>query len=120
MRSYIATVGVALIIVAGLARERRVSAAGPGQKELRRGDSGGAGVGQDCGRAEFLGTLVRTCLLPQSGGENTTDNVPGYVTNPASAPARNIWYAEPAKVFDNLYFVGGKLHSAWALTTREG
>jgi metallo-beta-lactamase class B len=69
---------------------------------------------------EFLGTLVRTCLLPQSGGENISDDVPGYVTNPASAPARNTWYAEPAKVFDNLYFVGGKLHSAWALTTKEG
>src|SRR5262245_65854820 len=60
---------------------------------------------------EFQGTLVRTCLLPQSGGENTSDNAPAYVTNPASAPARNTWYAEPAKVFDNLYFVGGKLHS---------
>jgi metallo-beta-lactamase class B len=64
--------------------------------------------------------LVRTCLLPQSGGEDTRDNVPNYVTNPASAPARDTWYAEPAKVFDNLHFVGGKLHSAWALTTREG
>jgi hypothetical protein len=53
---------------------------------------------------EFLGTLVRTCLLPQSGGEDTRDNAPGYVTNPASAPARETWYAEPAKVFDNLYF----------------
>ena len=60
---------------------------------------------------EFLGTLVRTCLLPQSGGEDTRDNVPNYVTNPASAPARDTWYAEPARVFDNLYFVGGKLHS---------
>jgi metallo-beta-lactamase class B len=69
---------------------------------------------------EFSGTLVRTCLLPQSGGENTSDNVPGYITKPASAPARDTWYAEPAKVFDNLYFVGGKLHSAWALTTKEG
>jgi metallo-beta-lactamase class B len=69
---------------------------------------------------EFLGTLVRTCLLPQSGGENLSDNVPAYVTNPASAPARDVWYAEPAKVFDNLYFVGGKLHSSWALTTKEG
>lgn len=69
---------------------------------------------------EFLGTLVRTCLLPQSGGEDTTDNVPGYVTNPASAPVRDTWYAEPAKVFDNLYFVGGKIHSSWALTTSEG
>jgi len=69
---------------------------------------------------EFLGTLVRTCLLPQSGGEDTRDVVPGYVTNPASAPARATWYAEPAKVFDNLYFVGGQVHSAWALTTSDG
>ena len=38
---------------------------------------------------EFLGTLVRTCLLPPSGGESTNDNVPGYVTNPATAPARD-------------------------------
>ena len=69
---------------------------------------------------EHLGTLVRTCLLPQSGGENLSDNVPAYVTNLASAPARDTWYAAPAKVFDNLYFVGGKLHSSWALTTKEG
>src|SRR5580765_7500465 len=66
---------------------------------------------------DFLGTLARTCLLPQSGGEDNRDSVPGYVTNAASAPARNTWYAEPARVFDNLYFVGGKIHSAWALTT---
>jgi metallo-beta-lactamase class B len=69
---------------------------------------------------EHLGTLVRTFLLPQSGGENLSDNVPAYVTNLASAPARDTWYAAPAKVFDNLYFVGGKLHSSWALTTKEG
>ena len=69
---------------------------------------------------EHLGTLVRTCLLPQSGGENLTDNVPGYVADPASAPPRETWYADPAKIFDNLYFVGGKLHSSWALTSEEG
>src|SRR5687768_14517247 len=69
---------------------------------------------------EFAGTLVRTCLLPQSGGENTSNAVPGYVTNPASAPARATWYAEPAKIFDNLYFVGGRVHSAWVLTTSDG
>lgn len=69
---------------------------------------------------EFLGTLVRTCLLPQSGGENLTDVAPAYVTDPNKAPPRDAWFAEPAKVFDNLYFVGGKLHSAWALTTKDG
>jgi metallo-beta-lactamase class B len=35
-------------------------------------------------------------------------------------PARDTWFAEPAKVFDNLYFVGGRIHSSWALTTRDG
>jgi len=69
---------------------------------------------------EHLGTLVRTCLLPQSGGENLTDNVPSYVSNPASAPTRDTWYADPAKVFDDFYFVGGKVQSSWALTTKEG
>ena len=69
---------------------------------------------------EFLGTLVRTCLLPQTGGEDTRDNLPDYVTNVARAPARETWYADPARVFDNLYFVGGKVHSAWALTTSDG
>lgn len=75
---------------------------------------------KDAAGFEFLGTLVRTCLLPQSGGENTADNVPDYVANPSRVPARDTWYAEPAKVFDDLYFVGGKIHSSWALTTREG
>src|SRR5207237_5778486 len=60
---------------------------------------------------EFLGTLTRTCLLPASGGENTSDNVPDYVINAARAPARDTWYAKPAKVFDNLFFVGGKVQS---------
>jgi metallo-beta-lactamase class B len=69
---------------------------------------------------EFLGTLVRTCLLPQSGGEDTSDKVPDYVVDPGKAPARDTWYAEPAKIFDNLYFVGGKIHSSWALKTSGG
>jgi metallo-beta-lactamase class B len=75
---------------------------------------------KDAAGFEWLGTLVRTCLLPQSGGENTDDNVPDFVANPAKVPPRNTWYAAPAKVFDDLYFVGGKVHSSWALATREG
>jgi len=35
-------------------------------------------------------------------------------------PERSSWYAEPVKVFDNLYFVGQSEYSAWALTTSEG
>jgi metallo-beta-lactamase class B len=75
---------------------------------------------KDAARFEHLGTLARICLLPQSEGENTSDVVPAFVADPSKAPPRDSWFAEPAKVFDNLYFVGGKLHSSWALTTKEG
>ena len=39
---------------------------------------------------------------------------------PRQDPPREQWYAEPVKVFDNLYFVGTKIHGAWAVTTSQG
>jgi metallo-beta-lactamase class B len=69
---------------------------------------------------EFLGTLARTCFLPPSRSEDLRDVPAPYVSDPGKAPPRSTWYAEPAKVFDNLYFVGGKVHSSWALVTRDG
>jgi metallo-beta-lactamase class B len=33
---------------------------------------------------------------------------------------REKWYAPPAKVFDNLYYIGTKTESTWALSTSEG
>src|SRR6185369_10095156 len=38
----------------------------------------------------------------------------------AGPPPVAQWHAEPAKVFDNLYFVGMTEYSAWALTTSQG
>ncbi len=39
---------------------------------------------------------------------------------PPPPPARETWYAEPVKVFDNLYFVGMTEFSSWAVTTSDG
>ena len=63
---------------------------------------------------DFPGTLARLCVAPEP--------VPNTVRDVAPAPAlaRDRWFADPAKVFDNLYFVGSKIHSSWALTTTEG
>jgi metallo-beta-lactamase class B len=41
-------------------------------------------------------------------------------TPPTVATIRSTWHVEPAKVFDNLYFVGQSEYSAWAITTSEG
>jgi metallo-beta-lactamase class B len=38
----------------------------------------------------------------------------------AGPPSRDAWHADPVKVFDNLYFVGMKDVSAWAVTTSAG
>jgi metallo-beta-lactamase class B len=61
---------------------------------------------------DFTGTLVRVCVAPQTA--------PGPDVAPPPPPARETWYTDPAKVFDNLYFVGTKIHSTWALTTSDG
>ncbi len=61
---------------------------------------------------DFTGTLARLCVLPQTA--------PGPDVAPQPPPERATWYTDPGKVFDNLYFVGTKIHSSWALTTSEG
>src|SRR6059058_1569373 len=72
---------------------------------------------------DYAGTFLRICVAP--------DNVQGAAGRGAAgrgavppaartAPDRALWYAKPYKVFDNLYFVGTKIHSSWALTTSDG
>lgn len=39
---------------------------------------------------------------------------------PRPDPPREQWYTGPVKVFDNLYYVGTKVHGAWATATPEG
>jgi metallo-beta-lactamase class B len=67
---------------------------------------------KDAAGFDFTGTLVRLCVAPQTG--------PGRDVAPPPPPPRAQWYTEPGRVFDNLYFVGSRIHSAWALATSEG
>ncbi len=63
---------------------------------------------------DFKGTLGALCLPspPRPAG--------GAARGPRPIPARDTWYAEPHQVFDNLYWLGTKVHSSWALKTSEG
>ena len=63
---------------------------------------------------DFPGTIARLCIVPDApvGG--------GTAGAPRPVPERATWYAEPARMFDNLYWVGTKIHSAWALQTSDG
>jgi metallo-beta-lactamase class B len=64
---------------------------------------------------EHMGMVDRLCPLP-----GVVRPVQGNRTAAPAVPARDSWHAEPAKVFDNLYFVGMTEFSAWAVTTSAG
>ncbi|HEY7298067.1 MAG TPA: MBL fold metallo-hydrolase [Xanthobacteraceae bacterium] len=62
---------------------------------------------------EFRNVLTSLCIAPA--------NAPPRDVRPAPPPPdRARWYTEPAKVFDDLYFVGTKDRSSWVLPTSEG
>ena len=66
---------------------------------------------------DYAGTFLRICVAPDNltaGGRR------GGGPGPRVVPDRATWYAKPYKVFDNLYFIGTRIHSAWALTTSAG
>jgi metallo-beta-lactamase class B len=67
--------------------------------------------------SDYAGTFLRICVAPDNlnaGGPR------GGGPGPRAVPDRATWYAKPYKVFDNLYFIGTRIHSAWALTTSAG
>ena len=63
--------------------------------------------------SEFEGVFDRLCTPPAPPQARRGGAPPG-------PPPRESWYTEPAKVFDNLYFVGEREYSAWAVLTSEG
>lgn len=66
---------------------------------------------------EYPGLLGRLCVVPPNK-ENSPPRPPS--STPRPVPDRATWYAPPFKVFDNLFWVGSKIHSSWALKTSDG
>src|SRR5215469_3435666 len=71
---------------------------------------------------DWAGTFMRLCLPPPAGPQAAGGRGAGTAGRgePRRPPARETWYAEPAKAADNLYFLGTKIHSAWAIVGSEG
>lgn len=69
---------------------------------------------------DFVETFERVCDAVRP------PNVPSGAGSAANSPNRAVpgdrstWYAEPVKVFDNLYFLGQSEYSVWAVTTSQG
>jgi metallo-beta-lactamase class B len=72
---------------------------------------------------DHAGTFLRICVAPDNLAARGGGAGRGAANAPPPArvvPDRASWYAQPYKVVDNLYLIGTKIHSAWALTTSEG
>jgi metallo-beta-lactamase class B len=71
---------------------------------------------------DWAGTYLRLCVPPPAAPQAGRGQAAKGGGRGASrgAPAKGAWYAEPAKVADNLYFLGTKIHSAWAIVGSQG
>ena len=80
---------------------------------------------------DFRNTFINLCLpsAPRGGGPPAAGRgaAPGARGQGAAGraaapqtPDRANWYAPPFKVFDNLYWLGTRQHSSWALQTSDG
>ncbi len=66
---------------------------------------------------DYRATFVNLCFpTPLPGGPRGA----AALLTPRPAPDRGIWYASPYQVFDNLYWLGTRQHSSWALKTSAG
>src|SRR5581483_1784588 len=70
-------------------------------------------AGKAAAGLNFRDTFVNLCL-PAAAPGGARGGGPG------GTPDRSVWYASPYKVFDNLYWLGTRQHSSWALTTSAG
>jgi metallo-beta-lactamase class B len=72
--------------------------------------------------ADFTGVFDRVCAeaaTPTAAPAPRNGNA-GAAPRSAGPPPRDSWHADPAKVFDNLYFLGQTEYSVWAVTTSAG
>jgi metallo-beta-lactamase class B len=124
-RASIAGVGIALTLGAAMASTQTPA---PNTVE------GLVSAAKNSAGLEWPGTFLRLCVVPPPApgrGTPPADAAAGRgagrgtgrgAAAPAavSGPPKSTWYAEPAKVADNFYFLGTKIHSAWALNGSDG
>jgi metallo-beta-lactamase class B len=78
------------------------------------------GSAKNAAGLEWPGTFLRLCIPPPPPAQAPAGGARGARGAAPVVPARETWYAEPAKVADNLYFLGTKIHSAWAVVGSDG
>lgn len=110
MKSYVVGLLSAIALAAGIG--------GAGLVGQTRAESAAAHMAAAKAAAgqEHTGLYSVVCPAEMSGPRPPAAPQPAAV----KPPDRSKWHADPVKVFDNLYYVGEKGVSAWAITTSAG
>ncbi len=90
---------------------------GRGQTALKSADEHVAAAEKAAGE-DYRAIFTRLCTPPTVAAPQGRGR--GGGRGQQGPPDRSTWYAEPVKVFDNLYFVGQSEYSVWAVTTSQG
>jgi glyoxylase-like metal-dependent hydrolase (beta-lactamase superfamily II) len=76
---------------------------------------------------DWPGTYLRLCINTVPGNQRTlpTLNPANFPTTtlptpPGGTPPKPNWYSPPAKIGDNLYFLGTRNHNTYALVSNKG
>src|SRR5215213_3297113 len=69
---------------------------------------------------DWSGTFTRLCIPPPAAPAGGRGRGAGANAGRTSPPPRETWHVEPAKVADNLYFLGEKAHHSWAIVGSDG
>ncbi|MSR19945.1 MAG: MBL fold metallo-hydrolase [Gemmatimonadetes bacterium] len=78
---------------------------------------------KDAAGTNFSGTFLRLCVPPpppNPAGRGRGGGGGGGGGGRGGPPPRESWYAEPAQVGDNLYFLGTMDHNSFALVAESG
>ena len=115
MRATLIGVSLAIAMASGFG-VTRTSAQSPGNRIDAHVAAAKAAAATD-----FAGVFSRICAEAVPPATPATPATPrAAAPRPAGPPPRSEWHSEPAKVFDNLYFLGQTEYSVWAVTTSAG
>ena len=114
MKSPISIAGAVLFAMVGIASAQRPNPTADSY----------IGTAKAAAGTDWAGPFLRLCIPPSAGPQATGPAGAGPGAGDRAAvprtPAPETWYGEPAKVADNLYFLGTRIHSAWALVGSQG
>jgi metallo-beta-lactamase class B len=123
---------LATFVVAGVLGVGLASAQSPAEMEKHIAAAKVAAGKEHAGLFDRVCSEARTVGQPRpsTGAQGASSNVERrgggagargrQGGGPPPPPARETWHAEPAKVFDNMYYVGMTEYSSWAITTTQG